>query len=225
MTRQEGIDASRQDMVLAGARSFSEVGFEAATMLHISRNAGISEETLYSEFPTKSCLAEEILRRSVRELDAAASELSATEPATQLNEAKTPILQELVNACSKLVDLLREGDTIQAASARLTLDGGDVAPDSWNGLLLWVKYVEGILCRSRQAGELLNTPWTTQTTAEHIVTIFAGQHQYSRTVGNINHLGELLPALFETILPTIAKPTTRLKLRMRDGTAAELGDT
>lgn len=201
---------------MAGAEFFAKFGFDTATMSSISQHAGVSETRLLSEFPTKTCLAEQILQQSVEELGVVAAKLDETKCVD--HDGKPPVLQELINACSRLVDLLRDGDTIQAASARLTLDGGNVTPDSWNGLLYWVEYVEGILHRASQAGELLETTWSTRATAENIVTIFAGQHQYSRTVaGNVHHLGELLPTLFETIIPTIALPETRLRLQLGHG--------
>ncbi len=65
--RQERSKATREAIVEAAARVFSEVGLERATTARIAEVAGVSPGSMYQYFPSKEALVTALFEREVEE--------------------------------------------------------------------------------------------------------------------------------------------------------------
>jgi AcrR family transcriptional regulator len=64
--RREQAEETRERVLRAAARLFSERGFESATIAAIAAEAGVSPETVYAGFRNKRSLLGELVRTAVR---------------------------------------------------------------------------------------------------------------------------------------------------------------
>jgi AcrR family transcriptional regulator len=85
--RRLDVDVRRAQLLEAGARLFTEQGYEGVSMNDIARAAGISKGLLYHYFPSKHELFAATLEAAARELAA----LTATDPSA-------PPLEQVVQA-------------------------------------------------------------------------------------------------------------------------------
>ncbi|MFG2914717.1 ScbR family autoregulator-binding transcription factor, partial [Kitasatospora sp. NPDC048298] len=175
MVKQERAGRTRQAVLLAAAETFARVGFEAASLVDISRRAGVSKGALYFHFVSKQALADGVRRASGREVGSAA---------LRALRADGPALQGLIDFSHELARLLRE-DVVVRAGVRLGRSGASrggaqegadgsapVAPEvAWRGL---AAVVHRLLDRAADAGELC--PGVDRRTAAELLTaVAAGQ--------------------------------------------------
>ncbi|MFD8756573.1 ScbR family autoregulator-binding transcription factor [Kitasatospora sp. NPDC059577] len=173
MVKQERAGRTRQAVLLAAAETFARVGFEAASLVDISRRAGVSKGALYFHFVSKQALADGVRRAAGREIGAAA---------LRALRADGPALQGLIDLSHELARMLRE-DVVVRAGVRLgrqvprrdgPQDGppGPPGPDAtWRSL---TAVVHRLLDRAAQAGELC--PGVDRRAAAELLTaVAAGQ--------------------------------------------------
>ncbi|MFG3054417.1 ScbR family autoregulator-binding transcription factor [Kitasatospora sp. NPDC048239] len=147
MVKQERAGRTRQAVLLAAADTFADAGFESASLVDISRRAGVSKGALYFHFVSKQALADGVRAAAGREIGSAA--LRALRSAG-------PALQGLIDFSYELARLLRE-DVVVRAGVQLgqgtRQEGGpEVAPaDTWRSL---TAVVRRLLDRAGAAGEL-----------------------------------------------------------------------
>ncbi|MBO1414600.1 ScbR family autoregulator-binding transcription factor [Streptomyces sp. FH025] len=156
MVKQERAGRTRQAVLLAAAGTFAQVGFEAASLVDISRRAGVSKGALYFHFVSKQALAEGVRAAAGREIGSAA---------LRALRAEGPALQSLIDFSHELARLLRE-DVVVRAGVRLNHRGprpgeggnGSGAPHAqpavgatWRSL---TAVVRRLLDRAAEAGEL-----------------------------------------------------------------------
>nr|WP_223245510.1 helix-turn-helix domain-containing protein [Streptomyces sp. CBMA156] len=136
--------------MLAAAETFARVGFEAASLVDISRRAGVSKGALYFHFVSKQALADGVRCAAGREVGSAA---------LRALRAEGPALQGLIDFSHELAGMLRE-DVVVRAGIRLGRPGpprrdgapGPVGPDvAWRSL---TAVVHRLLDRAAEAGEL-----------------------------------------------------------------------
>ncbi|MFE7594672.1 ScbR family autoregulator-binding transcription factor [Kitasatospora sp. NPDC057512] len=179
MVKQERAGRTRQAVLLAAAETFARVGFEAASLVDISRRAGVSKGALYFHFVSKQALADGVRRASGREVGSAA---------LRALRADGPALQGLIDFSHELARMLRE-DVVVRAGVRLgrqgpRRDGAQEGPDgpsrrsapvasdvAWRSL---TAVVHRLLDRAAEAGELL--PGVDRRAAAELLTaVAAGQ--------------------------------------------------
>ncbi|MFD5468204.1 ScbR family autoregulator-binding transcription factor [Kitasatospora sp. NPDC127059] len=147
MVKQERAGRTRQAVLLAAADTFAGVGFEAASLVDISRRAGVSKGALYFHFVSKQALADGVRAAAGREIGSAALRVLRSEGRA---------VQGLIDFSYELARLLRE-DVVVRAGVRLGRqgprpDGGPGGPDTaWRSL---AAVVHRLLDRAEQAGEL-----------------------------------------------------------------------
>ncbi|WP_316523413.1 ScbR family autoregulator-binding transcription factor [Kitasatospora brasiliensis] len=147
MVKQERAGRTRQAVLLAAAETFARVGFEAASLVDISRRAGVSKGALYFHFVSKRALADGVRHAAGREVGSAA---------LRALRADGPALQSLIDFSHELARLLRE-DLMVRAGVRLGCrgshrDGAAVGPEvAWGSL---AAVVHRLLERAAEAGEL-----------------------------------------------------------------------
>ncbi|MEU3562021.1 MULTISPECIES: ScbR family autoregulator-binding transcription factor [unclassified Kitasatospora] len=173
MVKQERAGRTRQAVLLAAAETFARVGFEAASLVDISRRAGVSKGALYFHFVSKQALADGVRCASGREVGSAA---------LRALRADGPALQGLIDFTHELARMLRE-DVVVRAGVRLgrpgpRRDGAQegpegrpvpVAPDvAWRSL---TAVVHRLLDRAAEAGEL--SPGVDRRAAAELLTAVA----------------------------------------------------
>ncbi|WP_369183809.1 ScbR family autoregulator-binding transcription factor [Streptomyces sp. Y1] len=155
MVKQMRAERTRNAVLLAAADTFASVGFEAASLVDISRRAGVSKGALYFHYVSKQALADGVRAAAGRQIGSAA--LRA------LRAGGGP-LQGLIDLTHELARLLRE-DVVVRAGVRLgrravRRDGPDAPPGTdarpgtdatWRGL---AAVVHRLLARAEAAGEL-----------------------------------------------------------------------
>ncbi len=170
MVKQERAGRTRQAVLLAAAETFARAGFEAASLVDISRRAGVSKGALYFHFVSKQALADGVRHAAGREVGSAA---------LRALRADGPALQGLIDLSHELARMLRE-DVVVRAGVRLGHQGPrrDGAPGSppgpdatWRGL---AGVVHRLLDRAAATGELLPGV-DRRATAELLIAVAAGQ--------------------------------------------------
>ncbi|MFJ6617052.1 ScbR family autoregulator-binding transcription factor [Kitasatospora sp. NPDC091335] len=154
MVKQERAGRTRRAVLLAAAETFARVGFEAASLVDISRRAGVSKGALYFHFVSKQALADGVRCAAGRQVGSAA---------LRALRAEGPALQGLIDFSHELAGMLRE-DVVVRAGVRLGRPGpprrggardgapGPVGPDvAWRSL---TAVVHRLLDRAAEAGEL-----------------------------------------------------------------------
>ncbi|MDT0615382.1 TetR/AcrR family transcriptional regulator [Streptomyces lancefieldiae] len=110
MVKQQRAARTREALVQAAAAAFDLVGYEAASLAHVSKSAGISMGALTFHFPTKETLATAVQVRGA----------STTRAATEhLRDRTERPLRTLIDLTLELARLLDEDVAVRAA-ARLT---------------------------------------------------------------------------------------------------------
>ncbi|MER7580076.1 ScbR family autoregulator-binding transcription factor [Kitasatospora sp. NPDC097691] len=173
MVKQERAGRTRQAVLLAAAETFARVGFEAASLVDISRRAGVSKGALYFHFVSKQALADGVRGAAGREIGSAA---------LRALRADGPALQGLIDFSHELARMLRE-DVVVRAGVRLGRQGprredtrvglpGPPGPDAtWRSL---TAVVHRLLDRAAEAGELC--PGVDRRAAAELLTaVAAGQ--------------------------------------------------
>ncbi|MER7843297.1 ScbR family autoregulator-binding transcription factor [Kitasatospora sp. NPDC096077] len=170
MVKQERAGRTRQAVLLAAADTFAGVGFEAASLVDISRRAGVSKGALYFHFVSKQALADGVRAAAGREIGSAA---------LRALRAEGPAVQGLIDFSYELARLLRE-DVVVRAGVRLGRQGprpdagrtDTAGPDTaWRSL---TAVVHRLLDRAERAGELCPGA-DRRACAELITTVVAGQ--------------------------------------------------
>ncbi|MFD8701678.1 ScbR family autoregulator-binding transcription factor [Kitasatospora sp. NPDC059648] len=167
MVKQERAGRTRQAVLLAAADTFARVGFEAASLVDISRRAGVSKGALYFHFVSKQALADGVRAAAGREIGAAA---------LRALRAEGRAVQGLIDFSYELARLLRE-DVVVRAGVRLgrqgpRADGCTSGPETtWRSL---TAVVHRLLDRADRAGEL-RPGADRRACAELLTTVAAGQ--------------------------------------------------
>ncbi|MEU8513134.1 ScbR family autoregulator-binding transcription factor [Kitasatospora sp. NPDC048722] len=150
MVKQERAGRTRQAVLLAAASTFADVGFESASLVDISRRAGVSKGALYFHFVSKQALADGVRAAAGREIGSAA---------LRALRAGGPAVQDLVDLSHELARLLRE-DVVVRAGVQLGRAGhgprrehGDPSGSgaAWRS---FTAVVHRLLGRAAEAGEL-----------------------------------------------------------------------
>ncbi|MGW3040631.1 ScbR family autoregulator-binding transcription factor [Kitasatospora sp. NPDC001159] len=172
MVKQERAGRTRQAVLLAAADTFAQVGFEAASLVDISRRAGVSKGALYFHFVSKQALADGVRAAAGREVGSAA---------LRALRAEGPAVQGLIDFSHELARLLRE-DVVVRAGVRIGRPGPRPAgaPETaaappgdatWRSL---TAVVHRLLDRAAEAGEL-RPGVDRQACAELLSSVAAGQ--------------------------------------------------
>ncbi|MFF2075554.1 ScbR family autoregulator-binding transcription factor [Kitasatospora sp. NPDC058162] len=167
MVKQERAGRTRQAVLLAAADTFAGVGFEAASLVDISRRAGVSKGALYFHFVSKQALADGVRAAAGRQIGSAALRALRTEDRA---------VQGLIDFSHELARLLRE-DVVVRAGVRLGRQGprpagAPAGPDTaWRSL---TAVVLRLLDRAERAGEL-RPGADRRACAELLTAVVAGQ--------------------------------------------------
>ncbi|MEU1284401.1 ScbR family autoregulator-binding transcription factor [Kitasatospora sp. NPDC005856] len=214
MVKQERAGRTRQAVLLAAAETFARVGFEAASLVDISRRAGVSKGALYFHFVSKQALADGVRRASGREVGSAA---------LRALRADGPALQGLIDFSHELARMLRE-DVVVRAGVRLGLpgprrDGAPEGPDgrpvpvtpdvAWRSL---AAVVHRLLDRAAEAGELC--PGVDRRAAAELLTAVAAGQVLLAGEETDRPGPEAVSRLWTAALPSLVAPERRAGYRV-----------
>ncbi|MFI6153228.1 ScbR family autoregulator-binding transcription factor [Kitasatospora sp. NPDC051170] len=207
MVKQVRAERTRSAVLVAAANTFAEVGFETASLVGISRRAGVSKGALYFHFVSKQALADGVRAAAGREIGSAALRALRTEGRP---------LQGLIDLSNELARMLREdvvvragvrlgryasGDQGLCAEAAAAPAGSDA---TWRSL---TAVVHRLLDRAQDAGEL-RPEVDRRAAAELLTAVAAGQVLLSG--GRPERLGpEGVRRVWTALLPALV-PTDRL---------------
>lgn len=194
-------------MLVAAANTFAEVGFETASLVGISRRAGVSKGALYFHFVSKQALADGVRAAAGREIGSAALRALRTEGRP---------LQGLIDLSHELARMLRE-DVVVRAGVRLgryaaddeglcaDAEGAPACTDAaWRSL---TAVAQRLLERAHDAGEL-RPEVDRRAAAELLTAVAAGQVLLSG--GRPERLGpEGVHRVWTALLPALV-PLDRL---------------
>ncbi|MFD0547759.1 ScbR family autoregulator-binding transcription factor [Streptomyces rectiviolaceus] len=136
---------TRRALVSAAADGFSREGYGPASLLDISRHAGVTSGALHFHFPTKAALASAVMT-------AAAQRLHEVVERCETRMRSGDALQLLVDAGHELTRQLREDVVLRAG---FDLDGDPGCPkDIGEVRHLWHLWISATLEKADKAGEL-----------------------------------------------------------------------
>ncbi|MFB7615315.1 ScbR family autoregulator-binding transcription factor [Kitasatospora sp. NPDC056181] len=141
MVKQERAGRTRRAVLLAAADTFAEAGFESASLVDISRRAGVSKGALYFHFVSKQALADGVRAAAAREIGSAS---------LRARRAAGPAVQGLIDFSHELARLLRE-DVVVRAGVQLGQGARGGAATAWQSL---TAVFRRLLDRAADAGEL-----------------------------------------------------------------------
>ncbi|WP_371524689.1 TetR/AcrR family transcriptional regulator [Streptomyces sp. NBC_01283] len=145
MVKQERAVRTRRALVTAAADGFSRAGYGPASLLDISRHAGVTSGALHFHFPTKAALASAVMT-------AAAQRLHELVELCETRMRSGDALQLLVDAGHELTLQLREDVVLRAG---FDLEGDPGSPkDIGEVRRLWHVWISATLEKADEAGEL-----------------------------------------------------------------------
>ncbi|MFD9392979.1 ScbR family autoregulator-binding transcription factor [Streptomyces sp. NPDC060000] len=203
MAQQERAVRTRQAVLNAAAQVFAEHGYVAATVADILHTAGVTKGALYFHFDSKEALAKGVL-----------------ELQTNLHLTPQDIkLQELIDLTMTVAHQLPT-DPVLRAGARLSADpvGREHYESAWTN---WVTLITNILTQAHQHHETLPHIQPLET-AELVVSAFNGVQLYSHLETNHTDIEHRVSTLMKHLMPSIATPTTLMRLDMNPDRGARL---
>ncbi|GHH24722.1 ScbR family autoregulator-binding transcription factor [Streptomyces rubradiris] len=145
MVKQERAVRTRKALIAAAADHFSHDGYGPASLVAISRQAGVTTGALHFHFPTKEALASAVVTAAAQRLREL---LAGCEARTPSGEA----LRLLVDAGHELTRRLREDAVLRAG---FELDGDLGCPEGIGGVRgLWCLWIQATLEQAEKTGEL-----------------------------------------------------------------------
>ncbi len=185
-------------IVRAAAESFEESGYHAASMAKISAKAGVTQGALYFHFKTKQDLAQAVMR--------------AQGTFVQLpTDGKG--LRRLLDVNFYLARELQR-NVLFRAGVRLAVEQGEFGLQDDSPYQGWVDQFHTILVEAREQGELLPEV-DEREFAQVLVGAFSGTQLYSKIATGSVDLLERIASLWRYLLPGIATPAARARLRVQ----------
>jgi len=195
----EAAVATRQDLLKAALRIFSEDGYTAATLEQIARRAGVTRGALYHHFEGKADLYDALLRE-------------------EADQVMRPLMAGLANDGPPFERLRRffisygtalEGDArFRAILAILMFGSADVPEPSRSvtrrGYQAWLDVFEAVLEEAHSRGEL-RTGLSPRMAASAVVALTAGMTTTALQARSLMSPSESAPLLFDVLLGGIAK--------------------
>ncbi|MCX5338455.1 MULTISPECIES: ScbR family autoregulator-binding transcription factor [unclassified Streptomyces] len=201
MARQDRAIRTRQAILVAAAKVFDDVGYDAATISEILKGAGVTKGALYFHFTSKEELAQAVLAEQVRAL-----------PPVSVPPLK---LQQAVDEALLLTQLLQKetGDPIIRGSVSLTTDPavGAAGLDQKIPMQLWIDYSKSLFAEAKAAGELLPHV-DLESIARLSVGAFTGVQMLSNIMENRADMMERVCDLYRFLLTATAVPAVLVQL-------------
>lgn len=201
MARQDRAIRTRQAILVAAAKVFDDVGYDAATISEILKEAGVTKGALYFHFTSKEELAQAVLAEQVRAL-----------PPVSVPPLK---LQQAVDEALLLTQLLQKetGDPIIRGSVSLTTDPavGAAGLDQKIPMQLWIDYSKALFAEAKAAGELLPHV-DLESVARLSVGAFTGVQMLSNIMEHRADMMERVCDLYTYLLTAIAVPGVLVQL-------------
>ncbi|MGP3969975.1 ScbR family autoregulator-binding transcription factor [Streptomyces sp. 6N223] len=198
MAQQERALRTRATILRAAASVFGDIGYEAATIADILREAGVTKGALYFHFSSKLELAQAVLDAQVG---------AVANPPEEPLMLQQMVDQGMLLAASLSVDPLLRG------SVRLTVEwsGREDGPDRRVPYLRWAGVTRDFLQAAREHGEVLPHV-DIDRMADLIVGCFAGIQGMSQAFTSHKDLSERTAFMYHTVMPAIAVPAVLARL-------------
>lgn len=202
MARQDRAIRTRQAIVVAAAKVFDEVGYEAATISEILSRSGMTKGALYFHFASKEELAQEVLAKQVE----------AVPPVPK----QDLLLQEAVDRALLLSYLIGGArDPLVRGSIRLTVEQGSAADglDRRVPVQAWVDFSASIFEEAKGRGEILPHV-DVDAVARLFVGAFTGVQMLSNILTGHADMTQRTADLYRHLMSTIAVPSVLVRLEI-----------
>ncbi|MGP4089662.1 ScbR family autoregulator-binding transcription factor [Streptomyces sp. KR55] len=204
MARQERAIRTRRVILEAAAAVFDELGYEAATISEVLKQAGVTKGAFYFHFPSKEDLARGVL------------ELAVT---TEGVEPQGLMLQESVDTMLIMAHRLPR-EPLFSAALRLSVDRNSqrVFGTRWPD---WIELLGGQLGEAKKRGEV--HPYIDETeTARLLIAAWTGVQVVSEGLPDAYDLPTEVARLLQLMRPSIAVPTVLSRLEISPDRGARL---
>lgn len=210
MARQDRAIRTRQAIVVAAAKVFDEVGYEAATISEILTRSGVTKGALYFHFASKEELAQEVLTQQISSVPSI--------PKRDL------LLQEAVDRALVLSYLIGDlRDPLVRGSIRLTVEQG-IPMDGLDRRVPvqgWVDFSAAIFEEAKARGEILPHV-DAESVAKLFVGSFTGVQMISGILAAHSDMTERTADLYRHLMSTIAVPSVLVRLEIVPERAARV---
>ncbi|MFF0292698.1 ScbR family autoregulator-binding transcription factor [Kitasatospora sp. NPDC004615] len=190
MAIQDRAIRTRKTIVAAAAKVFEEHGYQAATIMQILKEAGVTKGALYFHFKSKEDLARGVLAE----------------------QGQTAELPDRNIKAQQLVDLVMlhahrlQTDPLVRASVRLTLNSLEQDLDRSGPFQEFGRICRSILAAAKEQGELL--PHVDVAEASDVVVgSFGGIQAMSEALTGYQDLDRRAQSLLRYLLPSIVVPS------------------
>ncbi|MBN3932818.1 TetR/AcrR family transcriptional regulator [Streptomyces verrucosisporus] len=196
--KQERAVRTKEVILHAAAEVFDEYGYSGASISKIMERAGVTQGGMYFHFKSKKSLAHAVIASQQEFVQFPAGE---------------PGLQRLVDLTFHMARALQTNVLVRA-SVRLSVEQGEMGIRDDTPYREWVEQLHGHLCAAREQGELLSDV-DEEEFAKVLVGAYSGTQLYSNISTGREDLLERVAMLWRYLLPGIAPPHVRARIRAR----------
>lgn len=192
--RASNSSETRQLIVDAAARLFSERGYATASLSDIASAAGVTKGALYWHFKSKEDIALEIVRQMYASWPALLSQVMA-----EHDDALNSLIAVTYSAASQFTNEY----TVQAAKrllAELPAESLSQLPTPYVG---WQQALTGLVRDGQQVGQI-NAAVDAEAVAQVVVASFFGMQQVSYELTNRKDLVVRIDAFWQLVRPQLA---------------------
>ncbi|WP_425471967.1 ScbR family autoregulator-binding transcription factor [Streptomyces piniterrae] len=188
---------TREVILHAAAEIFDECGYSGASISKIMARANVTQGGMYFHFKSKKGLAQAVLAHQQEFVHFPGG---------------TAGLQRLIDLNFFLAHELKN-NVLFRASVRLAVEQGEFGMRDDTAYQEWVEQFHAHLCVAREQGELLPEV-SEREFANVLVGAYSGTQIFSNVSSGREDLPDRLAALWRYLLPGIATPQARARLRM-----------
>lgn len=134
---------THERLLLAGAAEIARVGYENASLVRMSKEAGVTTGALYNHFPSKWALAEELLQEQHEQVQAIAVHVEETLPTT---------FERLLCFSADMSELIMQRPSVRAGLQLSTEPALPLEAPVWRG---WADLADGLVATSRDTIDTL----------------------------------------------------------------------
>lgn len=199
MPSQQRAERTRQRLVQAAATEFARHGYDATSLVRISRRAGVTMGGLAFHFRAKLDLATFVYTEGAAATHAAV---------VRIGERDRNPLQSVIDITHAIARLLLDDPAVRAAG-RLSREVEQIEA-TWDDS--WMPPVRRLL-RHAHRRDLLLPSAEPETVGVLVRYLVAGMEMTAREAGDCPGLPRRLAALWDMVLPGIAHDPERLRTR------------
>ncbi|MDR6865787.1 AcrR family transcriptional regulator [Microbacterium resistens] len=189
----------RQSLIEGAARVFERVGYGAASLSDIVREADSSPGSLYFYFKSKKEIALAIIQ-----------EQNARTAAVLLDDPGCSAIAVLILSSAEIIDQLIV-DPVVSAGIRLSLEQGTFSEPTADYYREWIDSVSALFQRAKDEGEIVDD-FTPEELGRTLVPYFTGVHVVSNVMSDRKNVYSALDPMWRVLIGAAVAPERRANL-------------